>query len=196
MFEEIIFKDGFYIKILDFNQLTQSQIERIRRVASLKTRREWLEAKEGVKIDLEEEQRSHAIYTKDVCFEGKTAIEVLLSDLVEFKIHASKRTAWRIANHDPDSPLSIETKLKVIDAIIRSEEVAKQAEWKGYPQLSYNFISDIDGEQVNIVLSFRENICLVTVYGKSQKREYGSTIRELLGHNHPLVKKIRKTHRR
>lgn len=196
IFDEIKLKDT-KIFMRDLNQLTPSQLSKIRKESENKSLIEWRDRrnKETVKIQLTRKQKLHLLRTKDYIFRGKTALDILMDEkheIIEFSPHFTKRAAWRIENKDPDSPLSPRTLPAILELVMNAElnDIDDEAEWKGYPTISYNFIGEINDVQVVVAVAFKQKVLFVTLIDlESDKGEYGLSIEELIGKDHDIFKK-------
>jgi hypothetical protein len=91
-----------------------------------------------------------------------------------------KRGSWRIEGKDPDSLMSMKTKIAIAQIFIDTglKDIENKAEWKGYPSLSYNFNGTINNKKIVISFAFREQIVWVMVYEpKSTQGNYGFNIK-------------------
>lgn len=191
MFEKIKLKDTS-IQILDLNQLTNGQLDKIRAVSETKTLKEWRhpDNKDVVKLELTDDQKKEALKTKNYILSKKSSFELLDQDIIEFSLHAKKRAVWRIEDRPPDTNPKISTLKKVIDALVLSSKICPEGEWKGRPQITYTFETVIESKYTEISVSFRDSVLIVTIVDPEDNRsEYGVELINLISPD--VLKKLK-----
>lgn len=158
--------------------LSQKQIDKILNEAKLKTKGEWHnKGTKGVKVPLTQDQIKKVIEVKNEIVEGQTLEELRNSDLIDVLPHAVERAIERLEGQESkgyQEPLRKETYDKILKALIESEVIEKNAEWKGTPYLRYNFVSKVEENDIVISISFEESMLVITVIMKNRKGFFGS----------------------
>lgn len=179
----IKFKDEVKITFKDIIELNNLQKSMILVKASKQTQKEIKDEKNGLKIDLEEEQKKEIVSKKEKSFAKMTLLEIYESKVVEFTAHSIDRMIQRYSGNQTDAFLA------VIDWLKKANEVQKQAEWKGFQALSYTFLSKGKKAINKIVVTFVErndNLKIITVMNDGEVDE----MRHNLGEDDALREKL------
>lgn len=182
MLEEIPLK-GSTIVLRDVNQLTEDQLNKIRKVSNTKTPKEWFEcdSDEVVKLEITDEQKLQVLKTKDYILSSKRPKDLYFKEIVRFTDHAKRRIAQRIEGKGPDSNVSPKMFREVIKMIRDSQVVLNEAEWKGDECLRYNLKGILEGKEYIITIAFEDEVCIVTIIDpKNEHIEYGFNLKNLL----------------
>jgi hypothetical protein len=150
----IVFKD-----IID---LTEEQIALILSQAETKTAEEWIDPEtKGIKIRLTPGQKADVLACKNSLVDGHTAQTLRDSNRIRFTDHGLKRIALRIDGGAPFPRLKSLTGM--VDLVINSTKLAKNAEWRGNGSLSYNFTGEYDGKACTVSIVFEGPMLIITV---------------------------------
>ncbi|MFL0475721.1 hypothetical protein ACH0CI_27460 [Priestia sp. 179-F W1.4 NHS] len=164
MDHNIITKDGVEIVIRDLIGLTSSQRKEISLEARRKTRDQWIDEDDNVKVKLKDSQKEEVLGTLKYHFKESNFTKLL--SLFSFTDHAEERAIERIENRDPaqdDVEIKPMTKIKILKALRDASIVHDLAEWKGRGRLSYRLIGEVDNIETHICISFHEKVAIITV---------------------------------
>ncbi len=185
--EKIPLRNGHVSLKEDIIVLSKSQIQEILDVSHTKTDKEWIEAKQGVKITLSEEQMEDVLKVKNEIVEGLNAKDLIESDFIDMLPHAMKRAIERLEGLEAKAPYHLamrrETYEKIAQALIDSDMLDRKAEWKGGEYLRYNFKSKVDDNDLTISISFEDTMLVITVIVTNKKGFFS--------HEHPEFAKLK-----
>ncbi|WP_378107341.1 hypothetical protein [Cohnella cellulosilytica] len=157
MDEKILFDD-----IID---LTPKQIALILKESPKKTQKQWFsEDSKGIKIPLSDKQRTDVLNHRKKLVSGQTKEQLVANKRVRLTEHFIRRVALRIDGSKAFP--SKESLYGMIEIAINSKKLAKNAEWKGYGGLSYNFKGAHRGEECTVSVTFENQMILITVFTK------------------------------
>lgn len=121
----------------------------------------------GIKIPISDEQRTQVIAFKNGLVDGKDKRDLIKDDTIVFTQHARERIAVRVSKVSKDAPPSVESILLVVQLVIDSDVVEKEAEWKGFTNLTYTLYHSKYDELFKVTVSFdtinHEKIRVITV---------------------------------
>lgn|GEM_PF-3099583 len=159
-------KGGSTLVFDDIIDLTAEQIALILRQAVRKTEEQWLDPEtKGVKVPLSVDQRAEVIAHRDRLVGGQTRQQLIDNRRVRFTQHFLDRVALRI---DDGRAFPLESSLAgMVDIIMGSTDLAKNAEWRGYGGLSYNFNGVYNSEPCSVAVTFDGQMILITVTTKT-----------------------------
>jgi hypothetical protein len=161
-------KDKKRMVIRDIAPMSRRQYNIINALSAVKSKEEWIEGEEFIKVPITELQKKKILSTKDYIFQTPNKAN-LLANYIRITEHAEERAIERIEKRnpkDPDVEISPLTRIKIFKALQDSNDLHDEAEWKGRDYLAYRFISEIDGEEFHICVGFAKKIIIITVIEK------------------------------
>lgn len=149
----------------DIIDLTDDQIALILSQAEKKTLDEWLDPDtKGVKIPLSPNQRTNVLSHKNKLVDGHTSQTLRSTRRIRFTQHFLDRVALRI---DGGAVFPSQQSLTgMVDLVISSNDLEKNAEWRGYGGLSYSFTGEYNGKPCSVAVTFEGHMMLITVTTK------------------------------
>nr|WP_154960484.1 hypothetical protein [Paenibacillus xylanexedens] len=175
-------KNGETVIFEDIIKLEDTQIQELSKLSFNRTKQEWRAAEKGVTIHLTTDQKTSILNFKNELIFNFTASEMIEEDIISVLPHAQKRINYRLEGHDSDTPLNYETLIKLAQAIIDADQV-KKAQWKASRSLTYTFLSTYNKKSIEISLTFRSAIVIVTIIvpkGGPSKKDPGFTVRDII----------------
>lgn len=155
------------IQFEDIIELNSEQQNNIHELSLKRTQSEWIALEKGIKIHMSHEQRTQVIAFKNGLIAGKNNRDLIKDDTIVFTQHAKERIAVRVSKMSKEAPPSAESILLVIQLVIDSDVVEKEAEWKGFTNLTYTLYHTEYDERFKVTVSFDtfndEKIRVITV---------------------------------
>lgn len=173
-------KCGNKVQLKDVNFFNEFQISHLKRQAKTKTMQEWLDIKNrnSAKIKLTNQQIGNVLNTKHYITYGLSASAIYNRNLIFFTEHCQQRIMEYIERRDPKTNTpKLASLMKVIELFKNSDELSNLAGWKGYPELSYNFIGNIDNSKYYLTTSFKKTIYFVTIIDEKKPFKIGESAR-------------------
>ncbi|WP_372630119.1 hypothetical protein [Cohnella sp.] len=163
---EIQLKDR-KIVLDDIIDLSAEQAERILKEAPKKTQSQWLsDEARGVKIPLSDQQISEVLQYRDQFVSGRSVEQLISENRVRFTDHFNRRASLRV-DGGRAFPKS-ETLFGLLGIAINSDDLVKNAEWKGYSRLGYSFEGVYQNEKCVVSVTFESKMILITVTSQAQ----------------------------
>ncbi|MDW0115094.1 hypothetical protein QT711_18185 [Sporosarcina saromensis] len=168
----VIFKDDITMLVYDVIYFEPKQIEEIKAIAAEYDKDALRKAeKYGIPISyLTDNQRNIVLEEKEKMLRSHSAEELKNKNIIQIGSHSLERILERIGSIEENVIIDLITRLKMTDAIT-------QAQFKGFPSLSYSLIESGSPEKYTFAISFVISkrkvrfIKMITVHLNSDKLE-------------------------
>lgn len=168
----VFFKGSVRLIVNDIINFEQDQITEIRGIAAEYEKDELQKGKKyGIPLSyITEDQKRDVLNEKHIVVDSKTSKELKDKKIIQIGFHSLERILKRVGSTEDNVIISLIDKVKTTDTVT-------EAQFKGFPTLSYTLIESADPEEYTFAISFvlgkkgRRFIKMVTVHLKKEEPE-------------------------